>query len=332
MRFGALRYSYLLWLVLLLVLFLWWSVKKRRRLLEGFAEKETLSEIACLVDFGRKRIRLAVIACAFLLAVIALMRPQWGFEWQEVKREALDIYIAIDTSKSMLARDVKPNRLERSKLAVRDLVKRLKGDRIGLIAFSGSAFVQCPLTTDYDGFLLSLDSIDTDIIPRPGTSIEKAIEAAADGFEEAAEDYRVLIIITDGEDHSGNPVKSAERAAAEGIKIFCVGIGTVEGELIQMGSGGKETEFLKDSSGNVVKTRLNETVLKKVALATGGTYVRSSGAQFGLDLIYERRLSAMERRELTSGMNKMYHERFQFPLALSLLLILIEPFIKEKKG
>ena len=331
MKFAQIYYGYTLWIVLLLVLFFFWAAKRKRSVMQKFADSELLKEITSSVNFKKQITKFMIIVLALIFSVIALMRPQWGFQWQEVKRRGLDILIAMDTSKSMLAADAKPNRLERSKLAVKDLIKKLRGDRVGLIAFSGTSFLQCPLTLDYEGFLLALNDLSVRIIPRGGTSISSAIRLAIDSFEGKQKKYKVLVVITDGEDHQGNAIEFAEAAKEEGIKIFCVGIGSTEGELIQLiDKAGKKT-FLKDNQGNVIKSRLNEPVLQKIALTTGGAYVRSRGADFGLDLIYEEKLSKMEKKEIKAQMNKFYHERFQIPLVIALMLLAIEPLISDKK-
>lgn len=331
MRFAQGYYGLGFWIVLALALFFIRAIGSKRRAMRRFAEARLLEEIAASVSFKRQFVKFMVLLSVLVFGILALMRPQWGFRWQEVKSKGLDILIAIDVSKSMLAGDVKPNRLERSKLAVKDLIKKLRGDRIGLIAFSGTAFLQCPLTVDYDGFLLALNDLSVDTIPRGGTSISSAIKKAISGYEGGQKKYKVLVIISDGEDHEGNPVIYAREAKRENIEIFCIGIGTAEGELLQVtGEAGKRT-FMKDKEGNVVKSRLNEEALQKITLITGGTYVRASGAEFGLDLIYEERLSKMERRELKAQMSKLYYERFQLPLAFALILLIIEPFISDKK-
>ena len=331
MRFAQIYYVIGFWIVLALGLFLIWAFKKRKALMRRFAEPELLDQIASSVNFKRQAIKSALIVAALAFSVLALMRPQWGFEWQEVKRKGLDILIAVDTSKSMLANDVKPNRLERSKLAIKDLIRKLKGDRIGLIAFSGTAFLQCPLTIDYNGFLLALNNLSAATIPRGGTSISSAIKMALKSFEGGQRGQNVLIIITDGEDHEGDAVGLAREAEKKGVKIFCIGIGTSQGELIQLVDRSGKKSFLKDRQGNVVKSRLNERILGDIALATGGAYVRSRGAEFGLDLIYEQKLSGMEKKEIKAQMAKRYHERFQIPLALALMLLVIEPLINDKK-
>ncbi len=330
MRYANFGFINLLWIILCgMVIFYIWVYKRRRNVLQRFAKEGLLETLTSSVNIRNRKIRLCLFGCAISLITFSLLRPQWGFHWEEVKRRGLDIIIAIDTSKSMIAEDVKPNRLERSKLAVKDLLKKLNGDRIGLIAFSGSAFLQCPLTVDYGGFLLSLDTLDVGVIPRGGTRISSAIQEAIKSYEGGLKKYKVLVLITDGEDHEGNAFKWAEKAKEEGIKIFCIGIGTKEGELIPVtGADGSKT-FLKDREGKVVKSKLDDVTLQKIALTTGGSYVHATGAEFGLDLIYDEKLSKMEKRELKSKMSKQYEERYQWFLFAGLLLLLIEPFISE---
>lgn len=331
MRFAGIQALYLFWLIIALAGFFFWANVKRKKALETFADKNLLAGLIASFNFRKRGLKQVLIITALSLMVFALMRPQWGFKWQEVKRKGLDILVAVDVSKSMLAEDIKPNRLERAKLALADFVKQLKGDRIGLIAFSGSAFAQCPLTVDYSGFLLSVESLDINTIPRGGTSISSAIRQAIESYEGGLKKYKALIIITDGEDHEGDPVKAAEAAQKEGIKIFCIGIGTNDGELIPVTDENGNKAFLKDRSGAVVKSRLDEVTLQKAALATGGSYVRASAKEFGLDLIYKEKLSEMEKRELESKMAKQNEERFQIPLAIAFLFLITEFLISDRK-
>jgi len=331
MRFAESGLAYgLAWLVILITLFYMWALKRKSEALKRFASSGLLDQLTSS-DLGKYKLKVSIVIVGIIFACISLMRPQWGFHWQETKRMGLDILIALDTSKSMLAQDVKPNRLERSKLAIKDMVAKLKGDRIGLIAFSGTAFLQCPLTADYSGFALTLDDLDTNAIPRGGTSISGAIREARRSYQGGLKKYKVLIVITDGEDHEGDPLAAAKEAADDGIRIFCIGIGTKEGELIPIRDEKGKLQFLKDRSGNTVKTQLNERVLEEIALATGGGYVRATNADFGLDLIYEQKLSQMEKRELQTKMKKSFEERFQIPLAVSFILLFLEPFISERK-
>jgi len=324
MRFGQPHILVYLWILVPLILFCWVMMQRKGKLVEKFAQPQLIPFLASHVNFKRYYLKLTLLILVFFFSIMALARPQWGFEWQEIKRKGIDILIAIDTSKSMLTADVKPNRLERTKLGVKDLVKKLQGDRIGLIAFAGEAFMVCPLTVDYGGFLLTLEDVNTDTVPRGGTAVAKAIEEAMRSYEQISTAHKTLIVLTDGENLEGDPLRAAQEANKKGIKIFCIGIGTQEGELIQVENERGEKGFLKDEQGNFVKSHLNEDLLQKIAVVTGGAYVRSSGAQFGLDLIYERELSKLEKREMASKKEKRYYERFQIPLAIAVFFLMVE--------
>ncbi len=330
MRFAQPLFIYAFLVIAGLSIFYFWIFTERKKARERFAQKELLKQLSSAVDPAKQRLKAFLIVIAVAMCLFTLLRPQWGFQWQEVKRRGVDIIIALDTSKSMLAQDVKPSRLERSKLAVSDFIKNIKGDRIGLVAFAGSAFLECPLTVDYGGFLLSLDGVSVNTIPRGGTSISSAIREAVKSFVTGQKKYKVLIIITDGEDHEGDPVAAAREAAKEGIVIYCIGIGTKEGELLTVPEDGQMT-YLKDSEGNVIKSRLDERMLEKIALSTGGSYVHAASTEFGLDLLYRDKISKMEKRELEGKMAKNYEERFQIPLGVALALLLIELLISDKR-
>ncbi|MBP7215954.1 MAG: VWA domain-containing protein, partial [Candidatus Omnitrophica bacterium] len=203
-------------------------------------------------------------------------------------------------------------------------------DRIGLIAFAGSAFLECPLTIDYSGFLLALNDIGVDTIPRGGTAIAGAIREAIQSYRGATNKQKVLILISDGEDHEGDPFAAAQEAKNAGIVIFTIGVGSTDGDLIFVEeSGGKK--FLKDESGNAVKSRLNEEALEKIALITGGSYIRSTPTAFGLDMLYEEKLSKFEKQEFEGKMKKHFTERFQIPLALACLLLVMEVFLRDTR-
>ncbi len=336
MRLVYSNFIYVFLVITGLVLFYFWAFKARKRIEEKFAQKELLVELSSGIDYPKRLWKVLLVILGVSFSLLALMRPQWGFHWEEVKRKGIDIIIALDTSRSMLAQDVLPSRLERSKLAIGDFALHLKGDRVGLVAFAGKAFMQCPLTVDYNGFLISLESINTDIIPRGGTSLSRAIREVIKGYAggrkpEGSGKYKTLVIITDGEDHEGDALDAAQEAKKEGIVIFCIGIGTKEGDLVSVVREDGTKEFLKGRDGNVIKSRLDETTLQKIALATGGSYIHSQSAEFGLDLLYKERLSKMEKRDLESKMSKHYEERFQIPLLLGFLLLLMEPFLSDKK-
>ena len=319
----------LLWFLIPLWIFLSWSVRRVRIKRGLFAENKFFQSIVIGFSGIREHVHGWLILGVFVFSIIAMARPQWGFEWRKIKRRGLDILVVVDVSKSMLTTDVKPNRLKRTKLAVQDLVKELKGDRIGLIAFAGDAFLACPLTEDYSGFMLSLDDLHVGTVARGGTNVGRAIEEAITRYNNVPSKYKAVIIITDGENLEGDPIMEAKKAKKKGIRIYCVGVGTKEGELIQVPDGRGGMEFLKDNKGNFVKSRLNENLLERIALITGGVYVKSSGAEFGLDLIYKKELSKLEKRDIESRMEKRYYERFQIPLAVALLLLVIATCIKS---
>ncbi len=320
-----------LWLAVPLIFILRLSFKRRQRKMEIFAQAHLISKISPDFNLNIRQIKDWLLILVFVLSVVALARPQWGFQWQEVKKQGLDILVVIDTSKSMLTQDVKPNRLERTKLAVRDLLKKLKGDRIGLIAFSGDAFLVCPLTSDYQGFLLSLNDISTSTIPRGGTNLASAIKVSLNAYKDIPSQYKAVIIVTDGDNLEGDPLLMAQKAKDLGVKIYTIGIGTKEGELIQVSTEQGKKIFLKDSLGNYIKSRLNENLLKKIALKSEGVYVKSGAPQFGLDLLYDQNLSQLEKRDIDEKMDKKYFERFQFPLGLALLMLVIETCLGFKK-
>ncbi len=338
MHFAQLSMFHLLWIVALLALFLFWGVFRREHILRRFAVHHLWGEIIPEWKKARWIVRNVLLAGTFIFAVAALARPQWGFEWQEVKRQGLDILLVVDTSKSMLTADVNPNRLERTKLAIQGLLKKLNGDRVGLIAFAGDAFMVCPLTVDYSGFLLSLNDLDVHTVGRGGTNLSRAIEEALraclpdrQGYDATRREYKAVVLVTDGDNLEGDTLAAARKAKDKGIKIYTIGIGTPDGELIQFTNERGETEFLKDSAGNFVKSRLNENLLQQIALTTNGAYVRSSGAEFGLDYIYEHELSRWEKRDIEQKMKKRYQERFQIPLAVAFVLLLIETWLPSRK-
>lgn len=332
MRFEDIKLINGLWVVALLIVFYFWVFRKREKDGEKFAKAELLENLTLDTSYMKRKIKIALMLFIMVFFVFSLMRPQWGEGWKEVKRKGLDILIAIDTSKSMLAEDVKPNRLERSKLAVKDLIKKIKGDRLGLIAFSGGAFLQCPLTIDYNGFMIFLDDLNINSIPKGSTSLASAIDEAIESYEGGLNKYKILILITDGEGHVGDPIKAAQKAKKNGIKIFTVGIGNKEGDLIPVIDGTGKRGYLKDKKGNFIKSRLNEDVLKKIAAITGGGYVKATGLEFGLDLIYENKLSKMDKRDFDSKLTRLYEEKFQIPLFIAFLLLITETFIRERKS
>lgn len=317
----------LLALVAALAAFLVWAARRRARALAEFVAAALQPTVAPDVDPRRRTLRGWLVVAAAALIVIAIAGPMWGFRWEQVKRQGIDLVVALDTSRSMLATDVKPNRLERAKLAVRDLVDEARGDRLGLVAFAGSAFLQCPLTLDRGAFLESLDAIQVGIIPRGGTALAAAIDTSLDAFEGKQGKNQAIVLITDGESHEGDLDAAIARAKERGVRIFTVGIGTPEGELIPGAAGG----FFKDRQGQVVKSRLDEATLERIAVDTGGVYLRAAGAGLGLSGLYRDHIATLEKRELESTLERRYDLRYQFPLAVAFLLLLLEPLVGERR-
>jgi Ca-activated chloride channel family protein len=315
-------------LVPALVAFFPWARRRRERALAVFVAAALLPVVAPDVDPRRRRLRAAMLTLGVLCLGLALGGPMWGFRWEEVHREGIDLVIAIDTSRSMLTTDVSPNRLARAKLAVQDLLAELNGDRVALVAFAGSAFLQCPLTLDYGAVTQSLDAIEVGIIPKGGTALAEAIDTSLAALEGREGTHQAIVLITDGEDHEGEVKEAAKRAADRGVKIYTVGIGTTEGELIPGESG----SYVKDRAGQVVKSRLDEETLKQVAVDTGGVYLHAEGPSLGLADLYRDYIDTMEKRELASTLEKRFEHRFQVPLAMALLLLAAEPLVGERRA
>jgi Ca-activated chloride channel family protein len=326
-----------LWLIagLAACTFLWWRYRRfdrRQHLaLTTFVSPHLLDHLARSVSAGRRTLKHTLVIAGVACVFIALARPQAGYRWEETHRKGLDIMFAVDTSKSMLTQDVKPDRLTRAKMAVNDLVDKLDGDDVGLIAFAGDAFLQSPMTLDYDAFRESLDALDTSTIPRGGTDIARAIGEAQTAFRSESDHDKILVLITDGEDLEGNAVTAAEAAAKDGVKIFTVGVGTTAGELIPVMADNGGTEFLKDASGQFVKSHLDETMLKKIAAVTGGIYEPLGQRGEGLTAIYNQGLASFGRHDLASRQHRVPLERFQWPLAAGMCFFLAEFFIGNRK-
>jgi Ca-activated chloride channel family protein len=321
-----------LWLLALLPALAWlfWRAAQQKRLLmTRFIPERLLAGLLAGYSAKREQWRWALILAALACLVVAAARPRFGYGWEEARQRGLDIMVAVDTSRSMLADDVKPNRLQRARLAALDLVRQARSDRLGLVAFAGSAFLQCPLTLDEEAFRQNLNLLDPSIIPQGGTALAQAIETAVEAYKGIGDDIKVLVIFTDGEDHEEGALEAAERAAKAGIRIFTVGVGTAEGEKIRLTDAqGKSTPLLGDD-GQPVLSRLNTALLEKVATAAGGFYLPLTGAGT-IEMLYERGLAPLPKVEFNTRMVKQYHERFQWPLALGLLLLVVEALLPHR--
>ena len=301
----------------------WRTVDARQRhALDQFIAPQLRAQLTQSMSEARTVTKRALYAAAVVLLFAALAGPQAGFRWEQVTRRGNDIIFAVDTSRSMLTPDVKPNRLARAKLAIDDFVSHLNGDAVGLVAFAGGAFLQSPITLDYGAFHESLAALDTHIIPRGGTDITSAIRETQAAFKGRAGSDKILILVTDGEDLEGDSLSAAKAAAQQdGLKIFTVGVGSANGDLIPLPAdqGGG---FLKDSSGQLVKSKLDESALKALATATGGIYAPLGSANEGLDTIYQAALAPLAKHDLSAKAQKVYNQRFQWPLGASLALLM----------
>ncbi len=303
---------------------------RRSATLEQFVSPELRGRLTRNVSQRRRTVKKILFLLAIFSCFLALARPQYGFKWVEVKRKGIDILFALDTSKSMLAEDIKPNRLERAKFAILDFVSQLEGDRAGVLPFAGSAFLMCPLTIDYNAFEQSLDAIDTAIIPKGGTDIAAALEEAGSILNHAA-NHKLLILITDGENLQGDTLKAAEKAAEQGMTIFTVGVGTKAGELIPTSINGK-AGFIKDGSGKFVTSRLDETMLARIAETGSGLYVPLGSKGEGLETIYQTKLALIPKEELAERRHKVPLERFQWAVAAALVFLMTEFMLGSRKS
>ena len=314
----------------LLTLFLVWAWKKKQKLVAQFVQSRLLAALTVGVSPARQKVRITLLVGAVASLFLALAQPQWGFAWEEAKQHGLDIVVAIDTSRSMLAQDVPPNRLTRAKLAALDLMKAAKTDRLGLVAFAGTAFLQCPLTLDDEAFRQSVAALDVGVIPQGGTAITEAIQAALSAFKDEGENFKVLVLFTDGEDHEEGAVEAAQKAAKAGLKIFTIGVGTGEGELLRHTDEKGVTSFIKDDAGKPVKSQLNEKLLRQIAEAAGGFYLPLRGANI-IESLYKQGLAPLPKSDIATKRMKHLHERFQWPLAFAIVLLCVELFLPERK-
>ena len=330
MNFGASNWLWALAFLPLLVLLYARAERRSAIKLREFVSPRLLPQLAGNVNRVRRAIRFAFVLFALALATIALAKPRWGYTYEDVKRRGLDLLFAVDTSRSMLSNDVAPNRLERVKLAAQDLITELQGDRAGLIAFAGRAFLQAPLTIDYDAAVESINDLDTKTIPEGGTNISEAIALATQTFGKSAMGNRALIIFTDGEELSGDAVSEAKKAADAGVKIFTIGVGTAQGSLIPV-EGNGEPGFVKDAKGQVVKSKLDENRLREIAQATGGIYLHLESGPQTMRQLYAAGLSKLKTAEIDARLSSRPIERYEWPLAGAIVALIASLFINDRK-
>lgn len=328
MRFATPQFFLLFLAIPVLIGFFIWAFQRKRAALQRFASLSMVRRLTPEVS-GTKQVWKFVFFLFFLcFAVFALVRPQFGVKMEMIERKGVDIIVALDISRSMLAEDIAPNRLDRAKHEIAKFIDLLKGDRIGLIVFAGESFLQCPLTLDYGAAKMFLDVVDTDWIQVQGTALSQAIKQASESFQSKQKKHKVLVILSDGEDHEGDAVKAAKEAAREGVKIYTVGIGSENGVPIPVRKSGSSLIYKKNKDGNLVMSKLDPLVLEKISLEGNGKYFHA-GTNLDLAHIYNE-IYAMEKKDL--GMNKVaiYEERYQIFLLIALLFLTAEFLISER--
>ncbi len=330
MRFATPQAFWLLFTIPLLAGFFLYAFIKKGRTLRRFAQVEMLKRMTDAISRGRQIFKAILILLVALFSVLALARPQFGTKMELMRRKGLDVVVAMDVSLSMYAEDIKPNRLARSKQEIGKFIDRLSGDRVALVAFSGEAFLQCPLTMDYGAFKIFLDILGPDLIQTPGTDIASALETSLKAFDPKDRKYRVVVLLTDGEDHSGRAEKIADEASRLGITVYTVGIGLLQGVPIPLKNEQGEVSYKKDSEGNIVTTKLDEELLQKISLATNGKYYHAEPGRFELEEILKE-INKMEKRELESERISQYEDRFQIPLGIAIVLLIGEMLISDRK-
>ncbi len=318
-------------LIPFLVLMFFLSGRRKRKLMARLGDRVLIEKLTVSVSPVRDRVKSALLLASVFFFALSLARPQWGQKTEEVVRSGVDVFLALDTSFSMDAMDVGPSRMEKARHIALELVEELEGNRVGLIVFSGGAFVQCPLTLDYGAARIFLDAVATGAVPEPGTNIARALEAARKGFVAKESKFKVVVLLTDGEQHEGDPLAAAKKAREEGIVIHTVGVGTSGGEPIPvLDEAGQVSDYKRDESGQPVLSRLDEDTLGRIALATGGKYFRASDRESEVGEIGGL-IADMEGKELASKLHTRYEERFYWPLGIALCFLTAETVVSRRR-
>ncbi len=329
-RFAHPVYLYLLVLVpVLAFIYLYFSLQ-RKKSLASFGEMRLLRYLMPDVSLKRPALKFYILLIAFVAIIFTIAGPQFGTKLETVKRKGIEIMIALDVSNSMNARDIEPTRLERAKLAIARLVDRLNNDRIGMVVFAGQAYVQLPITTDYPSAKMFLSGINTDMVPTQGTAIGAAISQSVNSFTQQEGINRVIIVITDGENHEDDAIAAATAAVEKGIKVFTVGMGSPKGAPVPVDIS-RPNDFIKDREGNVVITKIDESALKNIAAAGQGAYISANNIRDGINNLLDE-LNDLEKSELEAKVYSEYNDRFQYVAFVVLILLLIELFILERKS
>jgi Ca-activated chloride channel family protein len=331
MQFARPEYLNLLWALPALVLFFLWSFRARRKKLAKIISLSLAPRLTEHFSRSKAILRTLFLTGFFLFGILAAARPQWGARLDTVRRHGVDLIAALDTSYSMNTEDIAPNRLEKAKEEIRKLVQKSEDDRIGLVTFSGAAFVQCPLTLDHGAIDLFLDVAGTGMLPEPGTSLAAAIDTATSAFVEKERKYKVLVLFTDGEDLEGQVDKAVRKAREAGVVIYTVGIGTPQGKPIPIrDSKGDVIEYRKDPEGQIVISSLDEKSLASIASQTGGSFFRATTSEAEIDAL-TKDISGLEKKEFESRLFQNFEDRFQYPLALAILFLFAALWISERR-
>jgi Ca-activated chloride channel homolog len=329
-RFANPEFFWGLLIIPILTLLFIWSRILRKRAIRKFGNEETLKLLMPSVSGPRPVVKFIILQLAIVSIIIGIARPQFGSKLKKTKREGIELFIALDVSNSMLAEDIKPNRLDRAIRAITRLTDRLKDDKIGLIVFAGDAYIQLPLTTDYNSAKLFLSSVTPDMVPKPGTAIGSAIDLAVKSFTPDTKSSKAIVIITDGENHEDDPVAAAKAANEKGVVVHSIGMGLPQGVPIPLVANG-QSDYRKDKDGKVVITKLDEQMLQQISAAGKGIYVRANNAQVGLDNILDE-INAMQKSEMEARTFSEYEDQFQYFFALGLILMMLELLILERKN
>jgi len=330
-RFEHPDYFYALIAIPVLTTLFVWMMLWKKTALKRYGEWMLLNRLIPAISSGRMILKSVFLMMAYLFLIIGLANPQIGSKLVEGERKGIDIMIALDVSNSMLAQDIEPNRLERARQAISKLIDKLGNDRLGIVVFAGNAYVQLPITTDHAAAKMFLSTISTKVVPTQGTAIGEALELAAKSFD-SDKHSKAIVVITDGENHEDDAIKMAETVAEQGINVYTIGMGLLEGVPIpEVDKYGRQTGYKKDRQGNTVVTRLNEKMLKDIAQAGKGSYVRANNTQAGLNKVFEE-INKLEKTEFESKSFSDYESRFQYFIALSLLFLFFELLIFERKS
>jgi len=329
-RFANNSYLMLLWIIPIMVILFIIMRYIRKKQLEQLCELPLQQRMMAEISILRPYFKFVLLVLALTSIIFMLARPQFGLKTREVKREGIEMVIALDVSNSMMAEDIQPNRLERAKLALSKMLDKLESDRVGLVVFAGKAYVQVPITTDYSAIKMMLASISTNIVPTQGTAMGDAINLSMQlfNFENSLE--KVIVVITDGENHEDDPIEAAKLAMEKKVRVHTIGLGSIMGTPIPFNGPYGQKVFLKDNEGNVVVSRLDEDILKSTAKAGSGIYVSGNSAGMGLKAVMDE-INKMEKKEVDAKIFSDYEDQFQWFAFLTLLILLIEIIVIEKK-